>query len=609
MRILPERTVSSIILAVSLAVILAVLAVLQYRWSGQVSEAEHERMHTSLLASMNQFRLEFNDEFRQLGFLFQPDATVLLHRDWKSYASTCDALLRTSGHRLVRNIYLWVTESDGAIRLLQFNRSDKAFETASWPADFEAVRDRFNRAFSAPSRPEPESRPFMSTLAYRIPLMIQPLMAFRTPPETPPAAGERFVGYLMIELNLDALRTDLLPQLAQKYFKGQDGFIYQVAVIGGRNHDALLYRSDPHLTLASFASPDAKIELQENRFGPMMPRPGREMDGPGRRNGGPPVMEFRPETAPSNRRFRRGPPFLDEEGSGWELVTKHRKGSLEAAVTGSRRRNLAFSFGTLLLLALSAAFIIASARRAQSLARMQIDFVAGISHELRTPLSVICSAGDNLAEGIIPDEGNSARKYGELIRAEGRKLAGMIEQILKYASLQKNRRRLHLRPEPVNDIVEDALKQAQPAITAAGFSAEKNLDPELPRVFVEAAALSQAIQNLIQNALKYSGQSRWLAIRTQKAHGKRSIEVQVIVEDRGMGIASADLPHIFEPFYRGGMATAAQIHGTGLGLYIVREDLNFMGGSVSVKSALGKGSVFTIHLPALPHSKDASLRA
>jgi signal transduction histidine kinase len=272
-----------------------------------------------------------------------------------------------------------------------------------------------------------------------------------------------------------------------------------------------------------------------------------------------------------------------------------------------RRRNLAFSFGSLILLAVGTAFIIVSARRAHSLARLQTDFVAGVSHELRTPLAVICSASDNLAEGVIADASHSARIYGKLIRDEGRKLTGMIEQILQYAGRQRGSRRCNLQPEDINSIAEAALQQLQSAIAAAGFSIKKSLAPDLPRINADAAALSQVIQNLIQNALKYSDHTRWLAIRTLKIDGKRGVEVQLAIEDKGMGIAAADLPRIFEPFYRGGDATAAQIHGTGLGLYMVRETLVSMGGNISAKSTPDKGSIFTIHLPALPDSDDRSI--
>jgi signal transduction histidine kinase len=139
-------------------------------------------------------------------------------------------------------------------------------------------------------------------------------------------------------------------------------------------------------------------------------------------------------------------------------------------------------------------------------------------------------------------------------------------------------------------------------IAAAGFSAEKDFAPSLSPVKADPAALSQAIQNLIQNAVKYSGKSSWLAVRTREVACKGGSEVQLIVEDKGIGIDREDLAHIFEPFYRGKMALAEQIHGAGLGLYIVRETLAAMGASISARSSPGKWSIVTIHFNATPAS-------
>ena len=623
MKLLPERTLSSIILVISLTMILIALAALQYQWSGEVSEAEHERMHTSLVVSLNQFRLQFNNEFRQLGYLFQPDTTVLLHKDWKSYAANCSTMLGRSNHRLIRNIYLWVPDSAGSSQLLKLDRNTKSFEAESWPEGFNAVKERYGRFFSNPPQPDPEIRPFMWRIFHQIPLMLQPLTVIQ---RFPNSLGPRmqFIGFLLIELDLDTVRHELLPELAKKYFEGPNGFIYQVAVVSGRNPGTVLYQSDPHLPIEAFAKADAVTNLFESpreRFGPMGPRPEsnpnqdprrnleRDMERspgpPDRMNSGPPMPQLRMEPPFPDGRRAMEPVPPESENAGWEVLTKHRTGSLEAAVAGQRRRTLAISFGILLLLAGSMALIVVSARRSHSLARLQMDFVAGISHELRTPLAVICSAGDNLADGVIADTSQSARKYGELIRNEARKLTGMIEQILQFASVQRNGRRYNLRAEDINEVAMAALKQVQPTIAASGFSIDVGLAPNLPRINVDATVLSQAIQNLIQNALKYSIESRWLAIRTEKVPAKRGIEIQLTVEDRGMGIAGEDLPHIFEPFYRGSAASSAQIHGTGLGLYLAREALASMGGNISVKSSPGRGSLFTIHFPALPASDDS----
>jgi signal transduction histidine kinase len=431
-------------------------------------------------------------------------------------------------------------------------------------------------------------------VSFEIPLMFQPLVTFQPFPDRP---NPQFMGFLLLQLNRDTISKELFPELAKKYFGGPDGFIYHVAVASGRNPADFLYTSDPGLTEASFAKPDARMKLFEDpreRFGPSGPPP--------------PAPPLRPEPPGMGGRTAILP-LLEQNGSVVEVLAKHREGSLDAAVARSRQRNLALSFGSLLLLAVSMALILVSARRAQWLAKLQIDFVAGVSHELRTPLAVICSAGDNLAEGIASNSAGSARKYGELIRGEGRKLTGMIEQILQFATVRSGRRQFNLSPTDINDVALKALQQAKPAIEASGFSVDTNFDPNLPMVRVDPAALSQAIQNLIQNALKYSGESRWMRIRTEKARTKHNLEVRLAIEDKGMGIDHEDLRHIFEPFYRGRAAAAAQIHGTGLGLFMVQEALLSMGGSIAVKSIRGKGSIFTVHLPGIHPSDKLSAAA
>jgi signal transduction histidine kinase len=279
----------------------------------------------------------------------------------------------------------------------------------------------------------------------------------------------------------------------------------------------------------------------------------------------------------------------------WQLLARHTGGSLESVVAADRRRNLLLSFGVLLLLAVSMALIIISAQRAGRLARLQIEFVAGVSHELRTPVAVICSAADNLAEGFVgPKE--QVKEYGALIRNEGRRLAGMIEQILRFAAGQSRTANYDLGPVPVPEAVERVLANIASLPEAEGFTVERAIDPHLPAVQADAAALTHCLENLILNALKYGGETRWARIRAERTEsGSR---VRISVEDHGEGIDPADLPHIFEPFYRGKAAQAAQIHGAGLGLSLARDIAEGMGGRLEATSEPGRGSTFTLELPA-----------
>lgn len=595
MKLVPSRAVLSIIIVSSLAVILAILAVLQYRWSGEISEAERERMESSLRTSTTQFRQEFNRELQQLGQAFQIDAAVLSGGDWQRYARTCDHLLSGAEGRLVSGVYLWVADGSGGSQLLELNRGAKSFVSIPWPPGFESVRDRYNGLFANPLRPPPEAPPFSWTMISHIPLMLHRLTGFQ-PPAGPPVMNARFFGLLMVKLSMDAIRGDLLPELAQRYFGGPD---YEVAVINGRDPGEILYQSDPNLPSTAFASADARVSLFDSPRGLR----GRWMAATAGESG--PLDNSRPPLPPNLPRMGRGRGggpmlVLSNDGTDWELVARHRGGSLEAVVASMRRRNLAISFGILALLGTSMALIIGFTQRERRLAQLQMDFVAGVSHELRTPLAVICSAGDNLAEGVVADSGGQVRQYGELIRDEGWRLTGMVEQVLQFASVRSGRRRYNLRPVRIDEIVERTLAKARPRIEAGGFEVERNIDAVLPLVNADAAALEQCVQNLVNNALKYSGDSRWLAVRTGVADGQKGREVLITVEDKGIGIDPADLPHIFDPFYRSRAVTAAQIHGTGLGLCMTREIAVAMGGGISVKSTPGKGSAFTIHLPALP---------
>jgi signal transduction histidine kinase len=277
---------------------------------------------------------------------------------------------------------------------------------------------------------------------------------------------------------------------------------------------------------------------------------------------------------------------------------QHRKGSLEAAVTSLYRRNLAISFGILLVLAATMTMIVITARRAQRLARLQMDFVAGVSHELRTPLAVINSAAENIADGIVDNKQRLVR-YGNVIRKQVGQLTQLVEQILLFSATHNGGHQFNMKVVEAREVVDRALANTEDLTRAASFDVERHVDADLPPIRADLLALSQCVQNLITNAVKYSGDARWIAVRATAA-GKSDQEKEVLisVEDHGVGIAAGELGRIFDPFYRSPSATAAQIHGTGLGLSLARKIAEGMCGRITVASEPGRGSCFTLHLPA-----------
>ncbi len=591
----------SLVVVAALGIILILLAALQYRWSGQISEAEHARMRANLNNAISQFRTGYGFELQRICLAFQFDPMDFPGRDWPRYAQRYDKWLLTAPDaRLVAGVFIWDTEAKPSSVLLRLDPATHKFEPVSWPQSFEILRDA--RLFGSSFRPPPEMRPDSWMMLEQIPLLLMPLLHFSPPAGRPGEAPPQIMGYFLITLNPEILHREVFPELARRYFGGEQGVVYQIAIVGEAGNNQVLYQSEPVLPADFFSSPDSRVRLLP---GPrdFSPRFGEEgPPGPGRPGSDPqlrPSTDRQTQSVPRPERPRNPLVLLPAtDGSNWVLMVRHREGTLGQVVASQRRRNLGISFGILLLLALSVAMIIISTRRAQRLARLQMDFVAGVSHELRTPLSVICSAADNLADGVVATSRGQTRQYGELIRQEGRRLAGMVEQILMFAKAQSGRREYNPHPASVREMVESTLARLNATVAAAGFVVEKRIDPDLPSVWMDEAAFSQCLENLINNVLKYGAEKRWMEIRAEAVSANRSQEVQITVEDRGMGIEPSDLRHIFEPFYRGANVTAAQIHGSGLGLSLAHDIIVAMGGSISVRSTPGVGSAFTIHLPA-----------
>ncbi len=259
----------------------------------------------------------------------------------------------------------------------------------------------------------------------------------------------------------------------------------------------------------------------------------------------------------------------------------------------ARTRNLAVSFAILALLAVSIVFTSSNARRAQRLARQQMEFVAAVSHELRTPLATIRTASDNLASGVIATP-ERVQEYGALLQSEGIRLSEMVEHVLEFARADATGTR-ELRLISVRDAIESAMRMSRFAIDRSAATVEVVIEENLPLVRGDVAGLARAVENLIGNAIKYSDGDPLVSIRASANDTNVTIEV----EDRGRGIAPTDLPHIFEPFYRGAGIADAQIPGSGLGLAVVQRVVHAFGGEVDVLSALGRGSTFRITLPAV----------
>jgi signal transduction histidine kinase len=166
----------------------------------------------------------------------------------------------------------------------------------------------------------------------------------------------------------------------------------------------------------------------------------------------------------------------------------------------------------------------------------------------------------------------------------------MIGQVLAYGGMESRRKLPHI-PVDVANVIDEAISACRWMADEQSIAIETNVDHALPLVDGDAASLARAVQNLIANAIRHGAEGKWVAIRASA----EDHSVAISVEDRGAGIAARDLPHLFEPFYRG--RGADRVRGSGLGLTIVKQIALAHGGSVSVDKRRDGGAIFTLRLP------------
>jgi signal transduction histidine kinase len=274
----------------------------------------------------------------------------------------------------------------------------------------------------------------------------------------------------------------------------------------------------------------------------------------------------------------------------------------QANLAASSRRSVSRLIGILsftFLLASAAVWAIQRSHMLSTiqLAKLQMEFVASISHELRTPLAVLMSAADNLADGLV--EGKPAlHKYGTILQHQTRGIGDLVDQILLFAATEDGKKRYTLEPLEVAPLIDSIVSSTEGLMKEAGAALELQIDSQLPFILGNRTGISQCMQNLIGNAVKYGGADRRIVLKASALSGGSGSdgEVRISVTDHGIGIEPSELPNIFDPFYRSPRVRAAQIHGTGLGLSLAKRIAESMGGGLSVISEHSTGSTFTLHL-------------
>lgn len=234
--------------------------------------------------------------------------------------------------------------------------------------------------------------------------------------------------------------------------------------------------------------------------------------------------------------------------------------------------------------------------RVRELEGVRRDFVANVSHELRTPLATIKGYVETLVESEVTPE--DRRRFLETVSRHTERLSSLIEDLLELSRLESPRTALDLRPIELGAAVNRALQLLEGEAARKGLVVTSNADSLDCRVVADARSLEQVLVNLLDNAIKWTAPGGRVTVN---GHPGGTL-VRVLVTDTGTGIPPADLPRVFERFFRVDRARTRDQGGTGLGLAIVKRLVQLQGGETGVESAMGRGSTFWFTLPAAPES-------
>ncbi len=281
----------------------------------------------------------------------------------------------------------------------------------------------------------------------------------------------------------------------------------------------------------------------------------------------------------------------------WTLYVTRAKGVRDAGVLASQRFTL-FGMAVMVVFLIAGTYFIARAiRRETAVSRLQSDFVSAVSHEFRSPLTSMRQLSEILAFGRLPSEDRRQRYYETLVN-ETERLQRLVEKLLNFGGMEAGKRQYHFEPLDTAPLVEHVAKEFERQIAGSGRLIELHGTSSGCRIEADREALSIALRNLVDNALKYSPDYPTVWVEWERENESVAIRVR----DKGPGIPASERKAIFHKFVRGSAAVSGGVKGMGVGLAMVHHIVTAHGGEIRVASEPGQGSTFTVLLPAVRES-------
>ena len=274
---------------------------------------------------------------------------------------------------------------------------------------------------------------------------------------------------------------------------------------------------------------------------------------------------------------------------GFEMAIKPLNTTIENIANKRKQENLIITGVLALLLSAGAIFLLRNIRKEMKLSEIKSEFVSNVSHELRTPLALINMFAETLSMGRVKTE-EKKQEYYEIIGRETERLSAIVNKILNFSQMESGKRKYNFEEVDINEVVTKIYDSYKFHLKNKGFEVILKKEENLPLIFADHGAISEAVINLLDNGIKYSKDKKELNIRT----GKDGKYLFVSVADSGIGISTEDKKKIFEKFFRVSSDNVHNTKGTGLGLSIVKEIAEAHDGKIEVESVPGMGSTFTL---------------
>lgn len=285
-------------------------------------------------------------------------------------------------------------------------------------------------------------------------------------------------------------------------------------------------------------------------------------------------------------------------GLPWTLLVASADPATEHAFSVSRRDFLVSGFALMLLVITAASyFVFRAINRELSVARLQSDFVAAVSHEFRTPLTAMSHITELLEEGGTP--GDRLPLYYRTLGKETKRLRGMVESLLDFGRMEAGRHIYHMEDADAAELVRRVVDEFREEASTNARRVELDMPPGERRIRADREAITRALWNLLENAVKYSPESSTVRVLVEYQRGHLAISV----EDQGVGIPKHEQRQVFRKFVRGTSSRTLNVKGSGIGLSMVDHIVKAHRGRVALESEPGRGSRFTILLPMKPECK------